>query len=603
MSTPQKPRRQTRTNPETGETVAPVSARKPRTPRAKPEVPETEAPVSKPRASRKKTEPAAAELPVPAAKPRASRKKPEAAVAAPEVKAVKPKAPRKKAEAAVAETEVVKTVKPRASRKQPEAAAAEPEVKPAKPRTPRKKTISIPADVQLELPIAPAESEPAPVPAAAAKPGPVAPATPAPAPTPTYPQAAADSDDDYQSNEYRQGDYPSGERDDEEFDEDEDDSQLAFLHRINQPGVVGDAPGAAGHGGRRGGPPQARNGKGGELLDAEGERIQKVLAAAGYASRREVEDWIMAGRVSVNGMPSFLGQKIVPGDRVKVNGRLINVRFAERAARVLVYHKPEGEIVSRDDPEGRPSVFDRLPMLKRGRWIAIGRLDFNTSGLLLFTDNGELANRMMHPRYELDREYAVRLMGELTDEQIKQLLDGIQLEDGPAKFGSVRPEGGDGANRWYRVTISEGRNREVRRMFESLGLTVSRLMRVRYGPVELPRRLKRGMYEEMASELVQKLTGKPVEKRQVRPQDQRKPKGPRSTRPHPVKEGGGAPRPQAAMGPKPNANNRDHTNNRDNANASANANGPSNGGKHNNGKRRSRGPRRIRPSNGPAKEY
>ena len=357
--------------------------------------------------------------------------------------------------------------------------------------------------------------------------------------------------------------FSSRDEDEEDF-EDEDDSQLAFLHRIQQPGVTGGPVQSQGRGGRH----QGRNGKG-EELSAEGERIQKVLAAAGYASRREVEDWIVAGRVSVNGMPSFLGQKIVPGDKVKVNGRLINVRFAERAARVLVYHKPEGEIVSRDDPEGRPSVFDRLPALRRGRWIAIGRLDFNTSGLLLFTDNGELANRMMHPRYELDREYAVRLLGELSEEQMKQLVEGVQLEDGPARFGSIREEGGEGSNRWYRVTITEGRNREVRRMFEALGLTVSRLMRVRYGSVELPRRLKRGMYEEMAYELVQKLLGKPADNRQMRPQDKRKPKGPRSTRPHPVKE-------QRAQAP-------------------ASGDKPSGGNKPNN-RRRSRGPRRPKPA-------
>jgi 23S rRNA pseudouridine2605 synthase len=370
--------------------------------------------------------------------------------------------------------------------------------------------------------------------------------------------------------------------DDEEFD-DEDDSQLAFLDRIHQPGVLGEgAPGGKQpQHGRRGAPQAGRGVAGkGELLSAEGERIQKVLAAAGYASRREVEEWVVAGRVSVNGLPSFLGQKVVPGDRVKVNGKLINVRFANREARVLVYHKPEGEIVSREDPEGRPSVFDRLPALKRGRWIAIGRLDFNTSGLLLFTDDGELANRMMHPRYELVREYAVRLLGELTEEQAKQLLDGVQLDDGVAKFGSVRSEGGDGSNRWYRVTISEGRNREVRRMFEALGLTVSRLMRVRYGPVDLPRRLKRGMYEEMAADLVQKLTGKPAEKRQVRPEDKRKPKGPRSTKPHPVRErpqAPGASPPQQQTGDKPA------------------------GGKPG-GKRRFRGPRRARPSGAPPKD-
>lgn len=242
-------------------------------------------------------------------------------------------------------------------------------------------------------------------------------------------------------------------------------------------------------------------------------------------------------------MPAFLGQKVSAGDRVKVNGKLVNLRFAERAARVLVYHKPEGEIVSRDDPEGRPSVFDRLPALRRGRWIAIGRLDFNTSGLLLFTDSGDLANRLMHPRYELEREYAVRIMGELTEEQVKSLTEGIQLEDGSARFNSLRDEGGEGANHWYRVTISEGRNREVRRMFESVGQMVSRLIRVRYGAAELPRRLKRGMYEEMSPEGVVALGGKVLPKKQQRPGDRRAPKGPRSTRPHRApKEAGAAPK-------------------------------------------------------------
>jgi 23S rRNA pseudouridine2605 synthase len=230
---------------------------------------------------------------------------------------------------------------------------------------------------------------------------------------------------------------------------------------------------------------------------AEPERLQKVLAQAGVASRREIEEWVVAGRILVNGLPASLGQKVGPGDRVKVNGKLIPLRFTQRSPRVLIYHKPEGEIVSRDDPEGRPTVFERLPLLRKGRWLAVGRLDFNTSGLLLFTNDGDLANKLMHPRYELEREYAVRILGELTEEQAKSLTEGIQLEDGLAKFNLLRDEGGEGANHWYRVTISEGRNREVRRMFEAVGLTVSRLMRVRYGSVELPARLKRGMWMEM----------------------------------------------------------------------------------------------------------
>ncbi|NMG66228.1 pseudouridine synthase [Azoarcus indigens] len=242
---------------------------------------------------------------------------------------------------------------------------------------------------------------------------------------------------------------------------------------------------------------------------SEPERLQKVLAQAGVASRREIEELVMAGRISVNGLPAALGQKIGPGDRVKLNGKLIPLRFTQRTPRVLIYHKPEGEIVSRDDPEGRPTVFERLPLLRKGRWLAVGRLDFNTSGLLLFTNDGDLANKLMHPRYELDREYAVRLLGQLDEEQAQGLIDGVQLDDGPARFNSLRDAGGEGANHWYRVTISEGRNREVRRMFEAVGLTVSRLMRVRYGPVELPARLKRGMWMEMAEADACALAGLP----------------------------------------------------------------------------------------------
>lgn len=241
----------------------------------------------------------------------------------------------------------------------------------------------------------------------------------------------------------------------------------------------------------------------------EPQRLHKVLAAAGIGSRREIEEWIIAGRISVNGEPADVGQKVGPGDRVRVNGKLMPLRFAPRIPRVVLYHKPEGEIVSRDDPEGRPTVFDRLPTLRKGRWIAVGRLDFNTSGLLLFVNDGDLANKLMHPRYELDREYAVRILGELDDAQKQALLAGIELEDGPAKFNTLLDAGGEGANHWYRVTLSEGRNREVRRMFEALGLTVSRLMRVRYGPVVLPSRLKRGMWEDMAVEDVCALAGLP----------------------------------------------------------------------------------------------
>ena len=235
------------------------------------------------------------------------------------------------------------------------------------------------------------------------------------------------------------------------------------------------------------------------------ERLQKLLAQSGVGSRREMETLIAEGRVSVNGEVAQLGQSASPGDRVKVNGRLVQLKFANRLPRVIMYHKPEGEIVSRDDPGHRPTVFSALPRMSGGRWVAVGRLDFNTSGLLLFTTSGELANRLMHPRYNLVREYAVRVLGELTSEAQKRLLDGIELEDGPAQFASLVDAGGDGANHWYRVSLFEGRNREVRRMFEAVGVTVSRLMRVRYGPLVLPPNLRRGQVSELGEADVARL--------------------------------------------------------------------------------------------------
>jgi 23S rRNA pseudouridine2605 synthase len=240
----------------------------------------------------------------------------------------------------------------------------------------------------------------------------------------------------------------------------------------------------------------ARDGR--PLAEATPERLQKVLAQAGIGSRREMEEWIAGGRISVNGVTAHLGQSVVPTDKIKIGGRLVNVRFTTtKTPRVVMYHKPEGEIVSRDDPEGRPSVFNALPRIRGGRWIAVGRLDFNTSGLLLFTTSGELANKLTHPSSELVRDYAVRVLGELTLESQQQLLSGIELEDGPAAFSSLSEAGGEGANHWYRVTLFEGRNREVRRMFEAVGCTVSRLIRVRYGPFSLPPQLKRGRVYEL----------------------------------------------------------------------------------------------------------
>ena len=210
-----------------------------------------------------------------------------------------------------------------------------------------------------------------------------------------------------------------------------------------------------------------------------------------------MEAAIAAGRVTVNGRPAKLGQRIGAGERVALDGRPLRLRHEERSPRVLLYHKPAGELVTMSDPKGRPTVFRSLPPLRGGHWIAVGRLDFNTGGLLLFTDSGELADRLMHPRSEIEREYAVRIRGELSREQIVRLTRGVVLEDGPARFDRIAPGGGAGSNRWYQVVLREGRNREVRRMFEALGVTVSRLMRVRFGPLMLPSYLKRGQWRNL----------------------------------------------------------------------------------------------------------
>jgi len=239
--------------------------------------------------------------------------------------------------------------------------------------------------------------------------------------------------------------------------------------------------------------------------DDDAPKLHKVLAEAGLGSRRDMEELIIAGRVSVNGEPAHIGQRILPTDLVRINGKLIQRKVSKRPPRVLMYHKPAGEIVSTDDPEGRPSVFDRLPTMKAGKWLAVGRLDFNTEGLLLFTTSGDLANRLMHPRYGIDREYAVRTLGELEEGMRQKLLAGVELDDGTANFSKIADGGGEGINKWYRVVIGEGRNREVRRMFEAIGLTVSRLIRTRYGTMALPRGLKRGRWEEMEEHAVREL--------------------------------------------------------------------------------------------------
>jgi 23S rRNA pseudouridine2605 synthase len=226
-------------------------------------------------------------------------------------------------------------------------------------------------------------------------------------------------------------------------------------------------------------------------------KLHKVLAQAGMGSRLEMEQLIMEGRISVNNEPAHIGQRIQYSDHVKVNGKPIRFRIEAPPTRVIAYHKPAGEVVTHDDPQNRPTVFRKLPKLYQGKWQSVGRLDLNTEGLLLFSSSGDLANNLMHPRFGLEREYAVRVLGKLNKEEKQKLLDGVQLDDGMAQFGSIEDGGGEGANCWYRVTISEGRNREVRRMFESVGHAVSRLIRIRYGAMMLPRGLKRGAWMEL----------------------------------------------------------------------------------------------------------
>ncbi len=239
---------------------------------------------------------------------------------------------------------------------------------------------------------------------------------------------------------------------------------------------------------------------------AETPKLHKVLAQAGLGSRLEMEQLILEGRISVNAEPAHIGQRIQFGDQIKVNGKPVRVRIDPPPARVIAYHKPAGEVVTHDDPQNRPTVFRRLPKLFQGKWQSVGRLDLNTEGLLLLTSSGELANRLMHPRFGLEREYAVRVLGALNNEEKKRLLEGVSLDDGNAQFTSLEAGGGEGANCWYKVTLSEGRNREVRRMFEAVGHAVSRLIRIRYGAMVLPRGLKRGAFVELDEQEIWALT-------------------------------------------------------------------------------------------------
>lgn len=236
------------------------------------------------------------------------------------------------------------------------------------------------------------------------------------------------------------------------------------------------------------------------------EKLQKVLARAGFGSRRKLEEIIEAGQVMVNGMVANLGQRVTPQDAITIQGQTVsNIPAEEIPCRVILYHKPEGEVCTRNDPEKRATVFDNLPKLQRGRWIAVGRLDFNTAGLLLFTTHGELANALMHPSSQIEREYAVRVFGEVDGETLNRLRTGVKLEDGMAKFNNITDAGGQGHNHWYHVTLSEGRNREVRRMWESQGVKVNRLIRVRFGNIFLPRDLRKGSVRELPPKLIDEL--------------------------------------------------------------------------------------------------
>lgn len=232
------------------------------------------------------------------------------------------------------------------------------------------------------------------------------------------------------------------------------------------------------------------------------QKLHKILAQAGLGSRRAMEEWIRAGRVTVNGAAAGIGTRVTSRDVIRVGRRVVRWPAPQRLPRIVLYHKPEGEIVSRDDPQERATVFERMPKIRGGRWLAVGRLDYNTGGLLVFTSSGELANRMMHPRFAVEREYAVRVLGQLSPEHIERLKTGVQLDDGPARCLLLEDGGGEGRNHWYRIVLAEGRNRVVRRMFEALGMTVSRLMRVRFGSLRLPPRLKRGQWCEMAPDEV-----------------------------------------------------------------------------------------------------
>ncbi|MEO7151937.1 MAG: pseudouridine synthase, partial [Burkholderiaceae bacterium] len=291
------------------------------------------------------------------------------------------------------------------------------------------------------------------------------------------------------------------------------------------------------------------------LPDADAPKLHKVLAQAGVGSRRDMEELILDGQITVNGQPAHIGQRISFGDQIKVHGKPVKVRITPPPPRIIAYHKPVGEVVTHDDPQHRPTVFRRLPRLQQGKWQSVGRLDINTEGLLLFTNSGELANQLMHPRFGVEREYAVRVLGTLTPDDRDELMEGVDIDGQQASFRSIEDGGGEGANHWYRVVINEGRNREVRKLFDTQDLTVSRLIRIRYGTVVLPRGLKRGVWvdlEDADVKAIRRLTlgdgsrrdAGPAGRGQDRPGGQNKPRNERQN---------GRPNDHGGRGPHPNA--------------------------------------------------
>jgi len=385
-------------------------------------------------------------------------------------------------------------------------APQEPEAPPPKrPRAPRKKKVVEPAVVEGEAASVPvAEAAPEAIEPQAVAAEQEAPAVAAEVPRDAAPaEAAVEAPRPVQAERIEDSDDEDQDDDEEEPDEEEDDLDRARRAAEREqrnappPEPIRFADVISGQFDADEESPEVPPLKRVLLPEADSPKLHKVLAQAGLGSRLEMEQLILQGRISVNNEPAHIGQRIQYGDQVKINGKPIRYRIAPPPPRVIAYHKPVGEVVTHDDPQNRPTVFRKLPRLQQGKWQSVGRLDLNTEGLLLFSSSGDLANQLMHPRFGLEREYAVRVLGALTAEEKQKLLDGVRLDDGMAQFGAIEDGGGEGSNCWYRVTISEGRNREVRRLFESVGHAVSRLIRIRYGAMVLPRGLKRGAWMEL----------------------------------------------------------------------------------------------------------